>query len=403
MNHLGANPAVPIAFERLKTVSVEVRDAFRSMLGYEPGMRPAEVCRRFEVNKDIGSRLVACCELEDPLELAYRFLSPAVLRRVVRAAREQGLPTAAQADQAVDEFEKVVRAEFGDQSKMNVLIGSMHPDLRAEAEAAQKQSAFRGMSQLHGLFAEVSIQVCALIRNPDPSVFDRTVAEGCLGLRRLRPGPPVVLGSWQIDSTSGKQVAAPGVEIVTADWGAVVGIPQAPGGSTWVQPRAVVTGALAQACIDAEVLGSKSSVSFGTIQRFRGQPCGPAGPEASPWCGVGQLVAVPSKLLVFDLLVEEGLFGGVEPRLVIYDTAMRGVSRLFDPTREFDRLDLCEQVDTLSSGPFGHRSTDVPFIPELLTTMLDVSQVAGRRFKGYRLRQSYPVYGSQVAFAFPRG
>ncbi len=385
----------------LREVALRLRDALRLVIGYTPGLRPLEVGRRFGVNKDVSSRIVACCQLEDALEFAYKCPSPAALRRVVQAAAERGTTTAHPAGAAVDEFERFVRAEFGDQSTMNVLIGSLHPDLGAKAEAAQKQSAFRGMSQLHGLFAEVSIQVTVISRAQTPGRLDQTWADGCISLRRLRPGPPIVIGAWQVDPKTGSREAISGVRVVSEDWGEALGAARAPGGSPWVRPRIVSSDGAVQTRIEADVLGTRSAVSYGMIGFEPGAiQTDPAG--RSPWCGVGQLVSVPCKLLLYDLLVEEGLFDGDAPRLVMYDTAMRGTSPLFDPSREFDRLHLHERVDELAPGPEGHRSTDAPFLPDLVRCMLDQPWLAGRGFRAYRLRQTYPVYGSQVAFAFRR-
>jgi hypothetical protein len=387
--------------DALRQVALRLRDALRLVIGYEPGLRPLEVGRRFGVNKDVSSRIVACCQFEDPFEFAYRCPSPATLRRVVRAAGERGTPTARPAGAAVDEFERFVRAEFGDQSTMNVLIGSLHPDLGAKAEAAQKQSAFRGMSQLHGLFAEVSITVAVISRAETPGRLDQSWADGCIGLRRLRPGPPIVIGAYQVDPTTGIREPASGVRVLPEDWGDVLGAEHAPGGSPWVRPRVVSSDGAVQTRIEDDVLGTRSAVSYGTIGFERGAMQTTANGR-SPWCGLGQLVSVPAKLLLYDLLVEEGLFDDAAPRLVIYDTAMRGTSPLFDPSREFDRLHLHERVTELAPGPEGHRSSDALFLPDLVRFLLDQPWLTGRRFRGYRLRQAYPVYGSQVAFGFRR-
>jgi len=350
LDHL-PQPEYSKAVDDLREVCLRVRDTLRTMVAYEPGMRPADVCRKFGVNKDVGSRIVVCCQLEDPLELAYRCPSPAALRRVVQAARDRASPAAGPAGIAVDDFERMVRSEFGDQSSMNVLIGSIHPDLREKSEAAQKQSAFRGMSQLHGLHADVSIQTAILARTPTHGVVHYLVADGCLGLRRMRPGPPIVLGSWAVDPQTGARIAVDGGKVLADDWGDLVDPAEAPAGTTWVRPRLVTAGRSVQRWIDADVLGTRASVSFGSIEILHNLEMRNANPDASPWCGVGQFVSVPSKVLIYDLLVEEGLFDDVPPRLVIYDTAMRGASPLFDPAREFDRLLLTERVDPLPPPP----------------------------------------------------
>lgn len=389
----------------LKSLSLQLRDALRELVSYEPGLRPAEIGRRFGVNKDTSSRVIGCCQIEDGLEFAYRCLSPATLRRVISSARELGSGSAVGAERAVDAFEHHVRTEFGDQSTMNVLIGAVHPELGLKAEAAQKQSIFRGMSQLHGLFAEVSIQLAIMWRSDEPHMFCNASAYGCLGLRRLRPGPPIVMGTWHVDQRTGASELIPGVEVLTEDWGQIPGMPDTPGGMPWVKPRTVAQHGTVQVQISADVLGTRNAVNYGVIQRatnttslrLEGSPR-----HSTGWCGMGQLVMVPAKLLVYDLLVEEGLFENRPPELVIYDTAMRGTAALFDPAREFDRLSLREHVDMLPPGPEGHRSKDAPFMPELVGRTLEQCELGGRRFRGYRLRQVYPVYGSQIAYAFPK-
>jgi hypothetical protein len=104
---------------------------------------------------------------------------------------------------------------------------------------------------------------------------------------------------------------------------------------------------------------------------------------------------------VYDVLIEDGLYGNARPKVLFYDTAMRGPAPLLEPTREFDRLHLRERLEELDPANH-HRSEDVPFMPQLVDFMLRESGVANRTFRHYRVRQSYPIYGSQVAFALPR-
>lgn len=397
-----AKDVQPPDLQKLHHVIQRLQDAVRSIIQYEPGMRPQQITRKLGLSKDVASRVVTCCELSNALEFAYSCPSPAALRKVVDAVRESRPGTGAErVERIITEYEEFVQAEFGDQSTMNVLIGAMHPSLGERAEAVQKQSAFRGMSQLHGLFAEVHVNAAVIARGSHPTMRTLVVSEGCLGLRRLRPGPPIVLKSGEIDAKTGQRVALVGEKDVTQNWREALSLEDSVDGTAWVTPTQVSVGNMLQSRIDRDILGTRRAVNFGVTSMIPSQAIGTVKETGNPWAGMGLLVPVPAKVLVYDFLVEEGLYDNSRPKLVIYDTVMRGPSALFEPSREFDRLHLHERVEELD-GANGHNSTDVPFMPRLVEYMLNAGGIAGRTYRRYRVRQGYPVYGSQVAMALPR-
>jgi hypothetical protein len=394
--------------QRLADMTQRLQDAVRSLVQYEPGVRPQQIARKLGLSKDVACRVVACCESSDSLEFAYSCPSPATLRKVVEAVRNVrpaggGGIGPDRADRVIGEYESFVQTEFGDQSTMNVLIGAMHPSLGEKGEAAQKQSAFRGMSQLHGLFADVYLNVAVISRGGGAGPAQRALmcSEGCLGLRRLRPGPPIVLKTGEIDPKTGRRLAVAGEREVGGDWRSALGLEDSLHGAEWVTPTNTSVGNVVQSRIDRDILGTKQAVNFGVTTILPPRPISTALEAGSAWTGVGLLVPVPSKLLVYDLLIEEGLYENARPNLLFYDTAMRGPAPLYEPTREFDRLHLRERLEELDTAS-GHRSADVPFMPRLVEFMLREAGVADRTFRRYRVRQSYPIYGSQVAFALPR-
>jgi hypothetical protein len=405
-NHLEPSAGPPAGDDanvrRLREITQRLQETVRRVVQYEPGMRPQQVSRKLGVSKDVASRMVMCCEMSDALEFAYNCPSAATLRKVVEAACDARPGAGAErANNVITEYEEFVQAEFGDQSTMNVLIGAMHPHLGEKAEAVQKQSAFRGMSQLHGLFAEVYVNAAILAHGAESGSRSVVCSEGCLGLRRLRPGPPIVLKSGYINPHTGRRDEIIGERELSTDWREALGLATSPDGSEWVTPTNILLGSAVLTRIDRDILGTRRSVNFGTTTVLPPAPIESAKEAGNAWTGLGLLVPVPSKVLVYDLLVEVGMYGNARPRLLFYDTAMRGPSPLFEPSREFDRLHLHERLEEMDDAA-AQRSPDVPILPRLVEFMLRETGLEGRSFRRYRVRQSYPVYGSQVAFAFPR-
>ena len=111
-------------------------------------------------------------------------------------------------------------------------------------------------------------------------------------------------------------------------------------------------------------------------------------------------VAIPAKTLVFDTLVHRDVSRGLDPSLVIYDTAIEGVADINDPSRDIDRLDLCESIQNLGSGLAKFRTGDVPRYTELLRLVCEKLSWNGDEFRGYRCRVDYPPYGSEVVMAW---
>ena len=67
---------------------------------------------------------------------------------------------------------------------------------------------------------------------------------------------------------------------------------------------------------------------------------------------------------------------------------------------DIDRLDLAESIQPLGRGIAKVRASEVPWYPQLLTTVCNKLAWTGDSFRTYRCRIDYPLYGSQVAIAF---
>jgi hypothetical protein len=61
---------------------------------------------------------------------------------------------------------------------------------------------------------------------------------------------------------------------------------------------------------------------------------------------------------------------------------------------------LNESIQPLGKGIAKVRASEVPWYPQLLSTVCQKLNWNGDQFRTYRCRIDYPLYGSQVAIAF---
>ena len=77
-----------------------------------------------------------------------------------------------------------------------------------------------------------------------------------------------------------------------------------------------------------------------------------------------------------------------------------GIADVNDPTRDIDRLELSESVQLLGRGLARCRTAEIPRYVEMLRRVCEALRWDGERFRAYRCRIEYPIYGSQVVMAF---
>lgn len=123
-------------------------------------------------------------------------------------------------------------------------------------------------------------------------------------------------------------------------------------------------------------------------------------PENPQRRGPSSEVTTPVKTLIFDVLLHEDAYPGCEPTLFVYDTAVNGVADMNDPARDIDRLDVAESVEFLGRSADKFRATEIPDYVEIIRYVSDKLRWDIRKFRGYRCRAQYPVYGSQICMGF---
>jgi len=383
-------------------VGQRLADSFRALIEKMPGgpYRPQDLARTLGINKDLSSRVLRASRNRDPLAVVHIMPGPAPLRQLLQAAAEMSADPEIlrEAEEAVRQFDLLIHHEAGSRSSLDGIISTCLPDAREKFELFNKQAVYRGMAQLKGAVADVTLNTALLHPSQDGHYLDGVWILGSLGLRRLRPTAVVHYCSHRLAQSSRETCP------LTLEREEVVGL------------RGLL---LEQFCsrplpeLDANERGNTVHYTLG------GNAVGPPSAvdlffaELTPRCmpryldpkrpkrhGPGSEVTTPTKTLIFDLLMHQQVYSGADPELLIYDTAVNGVADMNDVTRDIDRLDLKETIEPLGTGTARFRVAEVGHYAEILRHVFAKLGWDEREFRGYRCKVQYPVYGAQFYMAF---
>ncbi|MBI5863028.1 MAG: hypothetical protein HZB38_00675 [Planctomycetes bacterium] len=387
---------------RAARVGQQLASSFSGLLdAIAPGHGgPVTVARLLGVDKVLASRLLKAARNRDPVAVLQLMPGPDPLRRVLRAAtRHAEAEVLANAQSAVTEFEDLIRREAGDRSALEAMLSAWLPESRREFELRRKQAAYRAMSQLRGASAKVSSATVFLHPSPDPKRLDVVWVFGLLGLQRLRPDVAVKFATRRVTNKGGpprRPETLDGVAVDGLDGLRLTEFCSAPA----VEIDVHRVGEVVHYALGRNGFGPRSATDlvFAEVSRADMARFVPAGSGRRRY--VFAEVSTPVETLVFDTLLHEDLLLG-EPSLHIYDTSFEGVADVNDRSRDIDRLDLHESIQPLGAGLARFRTTDSSRHVDLLRLVCGKLGWDGDRFRGYRTRIEYPVYGTQVAMAFP--
>lgn len=361
---------------------------------------PAALARTIGVDKILAGRVLNAARKSDPIAVLYAAPGPEPLRRLLRAARKQGVTPGliASAESAVERFEALIRQDAGDRSALDAMISAWLPEARAEFELRRKQTVFRGMSQLMGVAADKHITTIMFNLSPDGEHLDVMCLFAMLGLQRLRDGCTVKFSSRRL--TQGEPPRLPR----TLDGEAVEGVQGLLLDEYCAKPAPRINvhhaGDVVHYSLAGNDFGPRSATDlvFAEINRGEMPHVLHDAPQRKRHASAD--VTTPAKLLVYDLILHEDVFPGAVPNLYVYNTTFDGVADVNDPARDIDRFDLCETIQLLGTGVQKFSNPEMPRYVELLTDVCRRLGWDASRFRGYRCRIEYPIFGSQVTMAF---
>jgi hypothetical protein len=305
----------------------------------------------------------------------------------------------ATAERAIAEFETLLRDHLGSRAALDAMIGVALPDARERFEMLHKQAVYRSMSCLKGVVARTHVLSAMLFPGEGPDDVAAVMILGLFGLRRLRPGVPVQFYSAVSGVEVGThQIVSLGRDAAAQDAEPSCLLPQFSSCGPHVQQTR--DGNNMVYSLQADAVGPHCAVDIVTGEVWHGVYHRHQAPGQSPrMSGFTADIDIPVESLTFDVRVHRDVWPNVAPKLVLYDTAIRGIANPNDRARDRDRLDLAEQIDPL--GPSAaRRIPEVPVYPRLISETCRTIGFDEEAFRCYRCRVKYPLYGCQICMTF---
>lgn len=390
--------------KRLSVAAERVRHAMGSVVELMPVRvkRPAEFQRVLKLDRSLSSRLLRALELDDPLAALYRMPGPQGLRLVLKAARKAVTDNPgpiARAEDALADLENLVTAEVGDWKALEAALCGWVPEAREQFELVNRQAAFRAMSNIRGVVADAMVSVTLIHPSSDDADWlDRAGITGICRMRRLRPGTPMgFLHGSSIAPPPGTRRLSLDGEPIDARHGAPLleQFSSSPTPDFDVRVEGDTVHYLLKG--NGVGVGSLADLYFADVMRSRYPVHRAVAPRlATP----GAVIDVPAKSLIVDVLVHQGIWPGVEPELRMYDTAIRGIANPVDPARDMDRIDVLGTIQYLGTQSARFRAAEVACYSDMVRSVCQKLDWNSERFRGYRCRIEYPVYGMQVSMIF---
>ncbi|MGE3108268.1 MAG: hypothetical protein AB7G11_16030 [Phycisphaerales bacterium] len=386
--------AVPHAPIDLSHIGHDLQRSLRVLLEAIPGTphRPSSLSEQVGVSRVTVSKLLGALQRTSPYEFLEAIPGPESLRLVVLAAENLRVERSAveNASAAIERFSMLIRERFGTRTALNAAIGARSDSLRARTELLGRTEAFKGMRQVLGVEAETWLTSMLFAPSrEDPEAIEVANIQGALGLRRLRADREIYfsVGPPYRDPASEPTLAPSPVtfdDLYTHEPAKI--------------ETSRVNGQIRHRLID-ERLG-KHAVADMLAVGHNARGSRRYATEDSRRRGVSLFVDVPVRLLVCDALIHESLFPGSEAELLIFNTAARGPANPNDPTRDLDRVPVMEAPKLVHDGPPRFEVPEVPNYGRMIERLCGHLHRDPAKFRVYRVRIAYPVYGFQYVMAF---
>lgn len=377
----------------------ELRSAVAELLASAPA--PTGSCAEVEsalgIDAMLAWQVLRIARVTDPFAAGIKVPARVSMGKLMKAAARRRVPEGVlgRVSRAYEGYERLVAEHAGSRAEFELMVSAYSPEAREKAELTAKESVFKGMSQLKGVMAEADFTSMFWYPSTEPTKADTALVEGHVGIRRVRPGSPILFS----DATFGTQSTLTTLTGAAVESGRDALIPEFSTSPlpAFNQHRA---GNVVYHSVSGEEVGLRSTIDLvrGTVRhgsksRYRQRP--------GHYAGMIEILELPTKRLTVDCFVHEEVFPGVWPELAVYDTATNGVVTQFnDPSREHDRVHLLDVVRPLGTGFGQAKLTHVPRYVEMLEYLCDRLSLRPAQFRGFRLDVQFPIYGTEYMIGF---
>ncbi|MBS0197779.1 MAG: hypothetical protein JSR77_13575 [Planctomycetes bacterium] len=392
---------------KVRGVVSEIHDALRPVVTEIGGRAPraSTMARDLGIDQTLTARLLRALRPPDITSVIHEVPSPEGLRIFLAAASRAGLSESCseRAHKAVREFERIISEFPGGRAGLNAAFAGLSPATRDHTEGAAKQSIYKSMSILLGFCCDVSLATFIIRRSTDaPNFCDTAYVLGKYNVQRLRPSHAITMFGRTLlagspndpDSTVGRTLDGRFTEDV-GDYLLTNYCSRPLPRMDIVNTTTAVLNVLPEGV--PAVNEPVSLVSAQLVRRGSNLASGAHYP-----CFEGFTPRMPSKILVMDALVEEGLFGG-PPLLGTTLHSLNGIPVApGNPAFHLDEVSLQAPVQQL---PRGLHQISTPDIPDYSAMIGDAFASLGwdrSGFVGYRTVVRYPVPVVNLSYWFPK-
>jgi hypothetical protein len=406
-DQLAATPTVPQAGQgledRIRVVGADLRETLGAILAALPGAphRPNQLAEALGCNRAVASRVLNGTSKTDPLEVVHLVPGPEPLRRLVRAAVARGVAAelAPPAEAAITRFDLLIRNDAGTRPVLDAMISSSLPGARGRFELSTKYSVYKGISQLKGAQAELWVGAAVVVPSKaDALKHDLTWLNGAVAMQRLRRGTTVRFSYRYRSAEETGEGDSP------TDGDALPALGVIPLDQFCVNPPARLearsAGNAIHYTLPDDLIGPKQAVDMFVVDHHPAAMNRYAKDAPRRRNSLFVEPAIPVGSLLFDVILHEEAFPGSEPELYLYDTGYDGIANVNDPERDIDRVDLLESVEFLGHDLTRFQAAELPNYGRMLMHLADRFGWDPARFRAYRTRIQYPVYGWQVCLSF---
>lgn len=394
-----------VSGDRLKQAGDTLRTALIGLIATEGGAipRPTDLARGWKLDQTLCIRVCSALKASDSLSVLHQLPSTGSLRTLLAAARKREVSeeAASAADLEIGLLEDLIRTLGGKKANLDTLIGSQLLEARAKTEHTSKQNIFRGMSNLLGLQADVSMTSFFVYPGGESDQCNELAIYGSLRLRRLLPERGILVGGRLLQH-------APDDELPRAESILHGGKIDESGYSIALKPfctepfphvELVRRGRRLLYTLPGNEKGEaqESTLLFASIERD-------ASPryrsEETEYAEFGFVPRNPAKDSVLDIFVHKDVWAGTEPHLRIHrnDRTLSAGQGLTGDA--LDNLELYERVQNLGVDPRAIPLRLIPRYTELLQHVLQQVPLELGDFRLFRYHVRYPVIGLMYLIHF---
>jgi hypothetical protein len=381
---------------QIDTVARQLRAALqpvlRAAVGGDP--RPMQLARAIQIDKSLASVLVRAMNAPTDRDLLHIVPSPTGLRILTERTKGIASRTAtSRLESATERFRTLLESTPGGRAALDAQISETSRELGWKRESTSRQATFKSMSFLLGYFGELMASSIILVPSEDGRMVDGIEIVRRTGVRRMRSNASIPLFNFTPYPDDGGDLPVTRFDPLTPD-------PEGPSPANLLLPEFctdpmpavdVVKEGETTAVVLPGTQGAEGALDFAWAFRLRNG--GPVDPGAGVHVLHGYFLHMPTRVVVRDVFIAEGVYPGAQP---FASWALPATHQHEHPPeggrpRYYAQVDLEGEFEPLVGS---RRIFAVPGMPGHERLTQDVLARAGHektRFRGWRCTLNYPV------------